>query len=717
MIGGGAELSPGALVVFGLIAVALVLFVSELIPNDVTAIGIIVALAVIPMTGVSQREAISGFANTATITIVAMYMLSAGIQATGLVQRLGLSLASFAKGSETRALAATIGTTGPIAGFINNTPVVAIFVPMISELAEKTGISPSKLLLPLSYAAILGGTLTLIGTSTNLLASEFAVSLLDRGPIGMFEFSLLGVVILAVGLAYLMTVGRWLTPARIPVDADLVEEFDLEDYLTHVRVGKDSPAVGDTVGELEDRTEANVRVLQLRRGGDQAGNRRGDPSAPPEAAETGRVLEYSEEHDGQSAAEAESETEVGAEAGIETEVEETAARDQQRSEPDVEAEAEAEPQLESVGSEQDGQPVQRPEHQSQPPDGETFAAVETDQRIQEGDVLTVHGNLQAVNRFVEDQGLRQLVRESVTEETFDDATSADLLAKAVVPESSTFVGETLAETSLREFYRTTVLAIRREGELVRTDLEGIRLEAGDLLLVQTHSRSVDHFADTGDLVVIDEDVFDRLAEADPDEVAPLSPKTPLAIAIMAGVVGSAALGLVPIVIAALAGVFCMIVTGCLSTADAYDAVSWNIIFLLAGVIPLGIALEATGGSQVIAAALVSTGDVLPLVLVLLLFTVVTGLLANVITPVATVVLMIPVAVDAAASLGASPFSFLLAVMFASATSFMTPVGYQTNLMVYGPGGYEFTDFLKVGGPLQLLLAVVTTVGIVHLWGL
>jgi len=179
----GTELSGGALVVFGLIAVALVLFVSEVIPNDVTAIGIVVSLAALePLTGVGHRAAISGFANTATVTIVAMYMLSAGIQQTGVVQRLGLSLAAFTDGDETRALAATIATTGPIAGFINNTPVVAIFIPMISDLAEKTGISPSKLLLPLSYAAILGGTLTLVGTSTNLLASEFAADLLGRPP-------------------------------------------------------------------------------------------------------------------------------------------------------------------------------------------------------------------------------------------------------------------------------------------------------------------------------------------------------------------------------------------------------------------------------------------------------------------------------------------------------------------------------------------------------
>jgi di/tricarboxylate transporter len=243
------------------------------------------------------------------------------------------------------------------------------------------------------------------------------------------------------------------------------------------------------------------------------------------------------------------------------------------------------------------------------------------------------------------------------------------------------------------------------------------LDAGDLLLVRLPPDAVDYFTDSGDLVVVDERAYDRVMEADAADVAPLSSKTPLAIGIMAGVVAAAALNLLPIVIAALAGVFVMVVTDCLSASDAYDAVSWNIIFLLAGVIPLGLAMETSGGAALIAEGVVATEAYLPLIAVVFLFVVLTGLLANVITPVATIVLMIPIAVDAAGRIGADPFSFLLAVMFASATSFVTPVGYQTNLMVYGPGGYKFADFVKVGAPLQLLLAVVSTVGIAAIWGL
>ncbi len=606
-----------ALAVFTLIGLALVLFVTEVIPNDVTAIGVIITLAVLgPIIGFTPRNAISGFASTATITIVAMYILSAGIQNTGLVERLGVYLADFTQGDETRALLATVGTTGPIAGFINNTPVVAVFIPMISDLAEQSGVSPSKLLLPLSYAAILGGTLTLIGTSTNILASDFARQLIPgRSGIGMFEFTKLGAVILIVGLVYLLTIGQRLTPARIPAGVDFVEEFDLTDHLVQVQVRVGSPIVGLPIDVVEDQIDEPVDILQLRR------------------------------------------------------------------------------------------------------DGETYAAPYSDQYIEAGDVLVVHGTLQAVNRWQESSDLRQLVREDVTDATFDDAPTNNVLAKGIVPKESAYVGETLAEARLEEFHKTTVLAIRRGDELIRENLETVVLKPGDLLLVRLPPEAIDYFGDSGDLLVADERMYDRLAEAEVNELAPLSPKTPIAIGIMAGVVGAAALNLLSIVIAALAGVFAMFVTGCLSPADGYDAVSWNIIFLLAGVIPLGLAMETTGGAALIAEGLVSTQAYIPLVGVLLLFVLLTGFLSNVITPVATVVLMIPIAVDAALRLGADPFAFLLAVMFASATSFMTPVGYQTNLMVYGPGGYKFIDFLKVGGPLQLLLALVTTGGIVVFWGL
>ncbi|WP_256546284.1 SLC13 family permease [Halobellus inordinatus] len=606
---------PGVAVVFALVVLALVAFVTEIVPNDVTAIGIVAALVVLePWTGVDARTAISGFANPATVTIIAMYMLSAGIQETGLIKLLGVVLADLTEGSEFRALVATVCTTGPIAGFVNNTPVVAVFIPMITDLAERTNTSPSKLLLPLSYAAILGGTLTLVGTATNILASDFARVLIDgRDGIGVFEFTGLGAVLLVVGTAYLLTVGRRLTPARIPADADRVSEFDLSDYLAFMRVREGSVAVGAAFDAF-DAEHPDVRLLQLRRGG------------------TG------------------------------------------------------------------------------------IAGPHSDMSIEAGDVLVVHGSVQAVNRFREEADVSHLLRESVTQDTFETSATDSTLARALVSEGSRHVDETVAETGFGEYHQTTVLAIRREGDLIRTEISEATLQAGDLLLLRTTPASLRYFSDTGELLVIDERGLEEQLGDEGDALPPVSSTAPVAVGILLGVVAVAALDLLPIVIAALAGVVAMVVTGCLSTSDAYDAVSWNVIFLLAGVIPLGVALTETGGAALLAELLVAIGGLLPHTAVLFVLYVAVGLLASVITPVATAVLAIPVAVDAAARLGANEFAFLLGAMFASATSFVTPVGYQTNLMVYGPGGYEFTDFVRVGGPLQLLLAVVGTAGIAVLWG-
>jgi di/tricarboxylate transporter len=432
----------------------------------------------------------------------------------------------------------------------------------------------------------------------------------------MFEFTPLGVVVLAVGVVYLLTIGRRLTPARIPVDADPLERFDMEDHLGRVVVREGSPLVGvpvDDVAATED-VDGEITVLQLRRGED------------------------------------------------------------------------------------------------------VFAVPDTGMVLEPGDRLIVHGSLQAINRFQQANDLRHLHRESVTAATFDEPPTAYTLATAVIPEDSEFVDETPPETGLQRFHRTQVLAVRREGRLLRSGLDDLALESGDHLLLRTTRETVEYFADSPELWIVDERVLEARATANAAEIAPLSSRTPVALGIMLVVVLAAAATPAPIVVAALGGVFGMLVTGCLSPSDAYDAVSWNVIFLLAGVLPLGLAMERTGGSTVLADALVVSGELLPALAVLYLFYLLTSLLANVITPVATVVLMLPVAVDTAAQLGANQFAFLLAVTFAGATPFLTPIGYQTNLMIYGPGGYEFTDFLRVGAPLQLLLSVVTTVGIWAFWG-
>jgi di/tricarboxylate transporter len=274
-----AGLTPAVAIVIAVVLGALALFATEPVPVDITAIGVMVTLMLVapvttlfadagllaaPVELLTPAEGLSGFASAATITVLAMFVLSDGVQRTGVIHLLGTKIAGYTGSSESRQLGATIGLVGPLSGVINNTAAVAILLPMVSKLANDGGISPSKLLMPLSYASMLGGTLTLIGTSTNILASEIAArpEFLGR-PLSMFEFTKLGVLVSVVGFLYLLTVGRWLLPARIDPTKDVTEEFELSEYLTEVVVRADSPLAGKSVAAGLRDAPFDVDVLQL----------------------------------------------------------------------------------------------------------------------------------------------------------------------------------------------------------------------------------------------------------------------------------------------------------------------------------------------------------------------------------------------------------------------------------------------------------------------
>ncbi|WP_336361410.1 SLC13 family permease [Haladaptatus sp. ZSTT2] len=598
------------LVVFALIALALFLFATEWFPIDVTAIIVMVLLMVLePWTQVSAQEGISGFSSPATITVLAMLILSTGINRTGIVQLLGRKMASFAGTDQRKQLAATIGVTGPISGFVNNTPVVAILVPVIADLAHKGKTSPSKLLMPLSFASMFGGTLTLIGTSTNILASDIVARLGAEAPesglhaFGMFEFTKLGIVVFAVGTLYLMTVGVWLIPKRVPAEEDLVEEYALQEYLADVVVPANSSLIGKTVEEALGGDELDIDVLQLIRYGEQ----------------------FSE-------------------------------------------------------------PLARKE-------------------IHENDTLRVRTNRETLEQLMDAEGV-QFAGGPRTEDDLHPGEEEPVLVEVVIPSGSFLVGENLASSTFRQRYDANVLAFRSRGKVVRDRFEEIRIRVGDTLLVQAPPDSLTRLVENEDFIVAHE--FENVTYR--------SEKIPFAVAIVAGVVALPALNILPIVVSALGGVVAMILSGVLKPNELYKSVEWNVIFLLAGVIPLGIALQQTGAAALLGNAVASTATFLPAIGVLWVLYLATGLLTSVISNNASVVLMIPVAASAAQSIGANAFAFVLAVTFAASTAFMTPVGYQTNLFVYGPGGYTFSDFIRVGAPLQLLLSIVTVLGIAFFWG-
>jgi di/tricarboxylate transporter len=615
-------ITPGVVVVSAIVLGALVLFATELVPVDVTAIGVLVTLLLVePVTGVAAaagllgapislfeqypQDALSGFASTATLTVLAMFILSEGVQRTGIIQIVGQKVAAVTEQSELKQLGATIGIVGPISGFINNTAAVAILLPMVTDLAERGNISPSKLLLPLSYASMFGGMLTLIGTSTNILASELSGRLIGRS-FSMFEFTQLGIVVSIVGTIYLLTVGRYLVPARIQPRQDLTEEFQMADYLTEVVVREDSPLVGRQVQYALVDTDFDVDLLMLIR--------------------------------------------------------------------------EDEVFLEPLGPKE----------------------------IHAGDIFALRTDRDTLVELLDVEGLDP-VPVTVDESELEVAESGQNLVELVVSPGSSLVGESLASVNFRQRYNATVLALRRGEEIVRQRMDHRPLRVGDTLLVQATTATIERLDGNRDVIVAQE--IERHAYRES--------KIPVALGIVVLVVALAALDFVPIVVSALAGALAMVLTRCLRPPELYDAVQWDVVFLLAGVIPLGIAMETSGAAALLADAVVMSANVLPLIAVLGVFYLVTALLTNVISNNASVVLMVPVAVEAARSpsLSADPFAFVLAVTFAASTAFMTPVGYQTNLFVYGPGGYRFSDYIRVGAPLQFLFAVVTTLGIAFFFGL
>ena len=606
------ELTTGIVVVFAIVLIALALFATEPVPIDITAIGIMVSLMVLePWTRVSPAQGVSGFASTATVTVLAMFVLSYGVQRTGAVQILGRKIAAFTRDDERRQLGATIGVVGSISGFINNTAAVAILLPMVTDLAHEGKTSPSKLLIPLSYASMFGGTLTLIGTSTNILASDLTARLAEENPdlglhaFSMFEFTKLGIIVTIVGAIYLMTVGRWLLPARIPPKEDLTEEFEMADYLTEVTVGAASPLVGRTVADALDETPFDLDLVQLIR------------------------------------------------------------------------------------------------------ERQTFVEPLGPKEIQAGDVFALRTDRDTLVELLNTEGLSLLPNVDVDEEELEGEDTERSLVEVVIAPRSSLVAETLASANFRDRYDATVLALRRGPEYIRKRMDRAELQVGDTLLIQATPESISRLNVNRDFIVAQEVEQPDYRES----------KIPLAIGIVAAAVAVAALDLLPIMVSALAGAVAMVLTGVLKPPEVYDAVEWDVIFLLAGVIPLGIAMEETRAADLLAELVVVSADFLPPLAVLGLFYLVTAILTNIISNNASVVLMIPVAVEAAAQLDANAFAFVLAVTFAASTAFMTPVGYQTNLFVYGPGGYKFTDYVRVGTPLQLVFAVVTTLGIAAFWGL
>ena len=584
---------------------ALVCFVTEILPVDITALCVAVILIVLGL--VTPDEGIAGFGNSATITVMAMFILSAGITRTGVVQIFRDLLIEWGGKSISRQILVMGLLVGPISGFINNTAVVAIFLPIIEEWCKKRDVSPSKLLMPLSFVTILGGMITVIGTSTNVLASGIAKDL-GYEEFSLFQFTSLGIITFFVGLAYLAFIAPRLLPNRKDRNRDRVsEDYGLEDYVTEVIVKPSSKLIGKTLRSAQLRRDFQVDVLEIIRNGERL-----------------------------------------------------------------------------------PQPV-------------------AERIVCANDILIMRGKTEDVLKIRSEQDLDLLPEVKFNSQNLEtELSSAGVgVAEVLILSNSRLIGTTLKDIKFRQRYNLTVLAIRRGEELIRDRLSRERLRFGDLMLVRGAKQSLLGLQTTRELLVIE--------QKEPSAIR--RNKAGIAIAIILGVILLAAFNVVPILVSALIGVVLMIITGCLQPGELYAAVRWDVIFLLAGLIPLGTAMENSGATEWLADNLLAVGGNLNGYWILLFFFVITSVLTEILSNNASVVLLIPIAVKVAESLDLNPVAMMFAVTFAASNSFMTPIGYQTNTMVYSPGGYKFGDFFRVGAPLNLIMAIVTPLLIIRLYGL
>ncbi len=609
------------------------LYITRWLPTEVTSLLAIVAVA---LTGLLPPEqALSGFASTATITVGAMFVLSGGLLRTGALEAVTIYLARFSRGDPHRLLLLLALTVPVASAFVNNTPIVVMMVPVALALSRQFDVRPSKLLMPISYFSILGGTMTLIGTSTNILIDDLYRQ--AGGPgFTMFEFTRLGAIYTAVGSLYLILIGYRLLPNRAPL-IDLVSHRDKATYVTEIVVDEASNLVGQPTEQAFDR------ISQQDPGTSPTQERRHRRLRRPPST---RMVTNHEQEDG------------------------------------VELLALSRGEL-------------------------VYRAEETrGQVLQPGDILMVAGSANGLARFLEQQQTRLATVLADSERTPLLDVKQKVVEAVVLPESP-FNGRLVSNLALNRLYGIKVMGVQHRGRQRLTGLRNIRLESGDVLLLLGAPDMLQAASEAEKLLLV-EGIERSILRVD---------KYRIALLIMLGVVLLATLSSIPIVVLAVAGAGLMVATQCLRVDEALQSLDASTLLLLAATIPLGIALESTGLIHLAVDGITwLVGDAHP-VLFLSLFYLMTSLTTEIISNNAVAVLFTPLALNLAARLGLHPTPLLIAIAFGASAAFLTPIGYQTNAIVMGPGGYRFSDYLRVGLPLSLLMWLTATICIPWFWPL
>lgn len=585
-----------AIIVLIVIGVAVVLFATEWLSIDLVAILIMVSLV---LTGViSTQEGLSGFSNPATITVAFMFVLSYALLQTGSLQRIGPYLGGLFKQNYRLGILLMMLFISLVSAFINNTPIVAMFIPVMVSVANLSGVSSSKLLIPLSYASIFGGMCTMIGTSTNMLVSGIA----ERSniePFPLFISAPIGLVFVGVGSLYLFIFGKKLLPERFNKDR-LSTKYGLRDYLTEIQVMEGSEFVGQRIMDSILARELEIDVIEVRRAND------------------------------------------------------------------------------------------------------LFTLPPGDFTIQQGDVLKIRCDVEKFKMLKDRLKVNfntHAVRINENEIQQGDTSILELIITA----NSEFVGKSLREMDFRRRYRAIPLAIMHREEVKHENLHSVKLAPGDIILteIKTHrlpNLKRQEMSQRNPFIVLSEEGIIDFNRG----------KFAIVLSVIVGVVMLASFNILPIVIATLLGASVLVLTRTLKMNEVYESIEWRIIFLLAGALSLGAAMVNSGLAAMISSFMVGQlGQFGPYALIAGIY-VTTSLLTEIMSNNASAALIAPIAITMSDKLEMSPYPFLITVMVAASASFMTPIGYQTNTMVYSAGQYRFLDFFRIGVWLNIAFAILAT---------
>ncbi len=581
--------------VFAILFVAMLLFVINYWRYDVVA-GFALVAAV--YTGVVHTDhAFSGFSHPAVVTVACVLVISKALQSSGVVE-LFLKYLALAHGRMLSQLLANCGLTAFLSAFMNNIGALALMMPITMRDARKAGRSPSKLLMPLSFASLLGGLVTMIGTPPNIVIATFRADSSGE-PFGMFDFTPVGLPVALCGILFVVTIGWRLLPKRASDDGD--GQFQIAKYITELRIPAESALIGSTVNDLERICEHEVSVMAII----HQGQRRLAPSS----------IEF----------------------------------------------------------------------------------------LYEGDVLILEGESEALQPLFENSGLVE-----AGSETFDPAwlKSPDIrVIEAVVMPNALIEGLSMRGIGMHERYGVNLLAVAREARASSARLKIIKFRVGDLLLLQGESQALERLCSALGCLAIK----NRGLEITQRKGALL---TPLFFAL--GIFASA-MNWVPVHIAFVTVVGALVIARLVSLRDAYLSVEWPVIVLLGFLIPIGEALQSTGGTEIIANGIIGVSADLPLWGLLALLIATTMIMSDVIHNTPTAVLMAPVAYSLAIGLSLSPDPFLMAVAIGAASPYLTPIGHQSNTLVLGPGGYNFGDYWRMGLPLDIIIVAVSVPLIMLVW--